>query len=167
MWDLSRIYELHHSSRQHQMLNPLSEARDRAHIVMDTRWVRFPSTKTETPQDPCLTSSQVMLFLDHTLNIKIPEPFVIAGGSSLVLSLLTLSPRHQSWKCAWNWYKLRIFGNGRGARFSTCVSMDFSLPSFVAENKVALAPLDEKSKQWHQIHRAQRCRLRFSGKLGS
>ena len=27
-WDLSNICDLHHSSQQHQMLNPLSEARD-------------------------------------------------------------------------------------------------------------------------------------------
>ena len=33
MQDLSRIGDLHHSSQQHwSILNPLSEARDRAHI---------------------------------------------------------------------------------------------------------------------------------------
>ena len=30
------IWDLHHSSQQHQFLNPLSEARDRTRILMDT-----------------------------------------------------------------------------------------------------------------------------------
>ena len=30
MWDPSHICDIHHSSQQHQILNPLSEARDRS-----------------------------------------------------------------------------------------------------------------------------------------
>ena len=37
--DPSRICDLHHSSRQCWIFNPLREARDRTHILMDT--VRF------------------------------------------------------------------------------------------------------------------------------
>ena len=33
-WDLSRICNLHHNSRQHRILNPLSEARDRTCNLM-------------------------------------------------------------------------------------------------------------------------------------
>ena len=40
--DPSRICDLHHSSWQHQILNPLSEARDGNHILMDTSWVLNP-----------------------------------------------------------------------------------------------------------------------------
>ena len=36
MQDLSRIFNLHHSSRQHQILNPLRKARDWTHILVDT-----------------------------------------------------------------------------------------------------------------------------------
>ena len=32
---------LHHSSRQHQILNPLNEARDGARVLMDASWDRF------------------------------------------------------------------------------------------------------------------------------
>ena len=34
--DLTRISDLHHSSGQHQILNPLSEARDQTQILTDT-----------------------------------------------------------------------------------------------------------------------------------
>ena len=33
--DLSRICDLHHSSRQRRILNPLSKTRDRTRILMD------------------------------------------------------------------------------------------------------------------------------------
>ena len=41
MRDLSYICDLHHSSLQHWILNPLSEARDQIHILMDTSRVHF------------------------------------------------------------------------------------------------------------------------------
>ena len=40
--DPSHICELHHSSRQRWILNPLREARDRTHILMDATRVREP-----------------------------------------------------------------------------------------------------------------------------
>ena len=41
MWDPDHICDLHHSSWQHWILNPLSEARDRTLIFVDTSRVRF------------------------------------------------------------------------------------------------------------------------------
>ena len=38
--DPSCVCNPYHSSRQHWILNPLSEARDQACILMDTGWVR-------------------------------------------------------------------------------------------------------------------------------
>ena len=37
-WDPSRICDLHHGSRQRQILHPLSKARDRTHVFTDTHW---------------------------------------------------------------------------------------------------------------------------------
>ena len=39
--DPSLVYSLHHSSRQHQILNPLSKARDQTHILMDHSQFRY------------------------------------------------------------------------------------------------------------------------------
>ena len=41
VWDMSCVCNLHHSSQQHQILNPLNRARDPAHIIMDTSQVCF------------------------------------------------------------------------------------------------------------------------------
>ena len=49
MQDLSCICDLHNSSRQLQILNPLSEARDRTHDLMVPSWIHFHSTTTGTP----------------------------------------------------------------------------------------------------------------------
>ena len=47
-WDPSRICDLHHSSQQHQIPDPLSEARDRTHILRDTIQICFPCTTMGT-----------------------------------------------------------------------------------------------------------------------
>ena len=48
-WDLSHICDLHYSSQQHQILNPLSEARDWTHHLMVPSRIRFHCTMTGTP----------------------------------------------------------------------------------------------------------------------
>ena len=41
MQDLSCVCHIHHSSWQRQISDPLSEARDRTHILMDTNHIHF------------------------------------------------------------------------------------------------------------------------------
>ena len=41
-WDPSCVFDLHHSSLQHQILNPLIESKDWTHILMDTSQVSYP-----------------------------------------------------------------------------------------------------------------------------
>ena len=53
--DPSHIYDLHHSSWQRRILNPLSRARDRIHILMDTGWVLNLLSTTGTPEIYFLT----------------------------------------------------------------------------------------------------------------
>ena len=49
MPDPSRIYNLHHSSLQHPILNPLNEARDRTHNIMVPSQICFCSITMGTP----------------------------------------------------------------------------------------------------------------------
>lgn len=39
--DLSRLRDLHHSSQQHWIPDPLSNARDQTHVFMDTSQIHF------------------------------------------------------------------------------------------------------------------------------
>ena len=47
--DLSHVCDLDHSSRQHRILNPLSKARDRTPILMDTSQICFYCGTMGTP----------------------------------------------------------------------------------------------------------------------
>ena len=47
--DLRHVCDLHHSSQQPQILNPVSEARDQTHILMDTSQIPFCWATTGTP----------------------------------------------------------------------------------------------------------------------
>ena len=47
--DLSNVWNLHRSSQQCQILNPLSEARDRTLILVDSSWVCYYWATTGVP----------------------------------------------------------------------------------------------------------------------
>ena len=47
--DLSCICDLHHSSWQQRILDPLSEARDRSHTLMVPSWIHFTAPRQELP----------------------------------------------------------------------------------------------------------------------
>ena len=48
-WDLSHVCNLHHSSQKHQIPDPLSEARDQTHNLMDTSRIHFCCATAGTP----------------------------------------------------------------------------------------------------------------------
>ena len=51
-WDPSHICDLHHSTQQRWIFNPLSEARDQAHSFMDTSQIRNPLSHSGNSQKP-------------------------------------------------------------------------------------------------------------------
>ena len=55
MWDPSCVCNLHHSLWQCWILNPLSEARDRTCIFMDTSQIHYRWTTTGTPEGKFLS----------------------------------------------------------------------------------------------------------------
>ena len=57
MPDLSCIYNLHHSSWQGQILNPLNKSRDRTYILLDTIQVHNHCATTGTPYNNILVFS--------------------------------------------------------------------------------------------------------------
>jgi len=66
--DPSRICDLHHSSWQHQILNPLSEARDRTrNLIVPSQIHFFRCTPTGTPSLSSFTLSVIkILWLDSS-----------------------------------------------------------------------------------------------------
>ena len=65
-WDLSWVCDLHHSSRQCWILNPLSEARDRTCNVTVPSRICFRCAATETPIVNILPLLVLALSLIHT-----------------------------------------------------------------------------------------------------
>ena len=49
--DPSCVFDLHHSSWQRQIVNPLSEARDRTCNLIVPSWIRFHCTMKGTPKE--------------------------------------------------------------------------------------------------------------------
>ena len=43
-WNASQVCDLHHSSQQRQIFDPLGKARDRTRNLMVPSWIRFPCT---------------------------------------------------------------------------------------------------------------------------
>ena len=50
LWDLGRVCDLYHSSKQRQILNPLIKARDGTQILMDASQIPFHCATTGTPK---------------------------------------------------------------------------------------------------------------------
>ena len=73
--DPSRICNLHHSSRQHQILNLLSGARDWTHILMDTSQVGYHWAIRGTPLKSVFKTR--ILLLDFLAWCMIGNPLLV------------------------------------------------------------------------------------------
>ena len=74
MLDLSGVCDLHHSSLQRRILNPLIEARDRTCLLMDTSQIQFPLSYSRNSPRSCFRYF-IWLFVHHC-----------TGGSTVVPS---------------------------------------------------------------------------------
>ena len=63
--DPSRVWNLHHSSWQHWVPNPLSEARDQTRVLVDTSQICFRCTTTGTPTSPVSYNKHLLYCLYH------------------------------------------------------------------------------------------------------
>ena len=62
--DPSHVYDLHHSSQQHQILNPPSEARGRTHHPTVPSQIRFCCATMGTPRKLLHVSSPLSLLFN-------------------------------------------------------------------------------------------------------
>ena len=80
MPDLSHIWDLRHSSQQHQIHNPLSKARNRTCILMVTSQIDFHWAMTGTltfqiPYDDNLHSVKFSFYTDLYVSLQIKYNF--------------------------------------------------------------------------------------------
>ena len=69
--DPSHVWDLHHSSQQCQILNPLSEAREQTCNLVDTSWVHYHGATTGTLGAHLLSPPA---FRDAERRVKVPLP---------------------------------------------------------------------------------------------
>jgi len=105
-WGLSHICDLHHSSQQCRIPDPLSEARDRTCILMDPSWVHFHCSTMGTFSLPFCVCVFVLFcfvffaFLAHPRHIEVPGPGIESKPQlqtmPQLLQCLILNPRLDS-----------------------------------------------------------------------
>ena len=61
IWDLSHVCDLHHSSWQHLIPNPLSEATDQTSVLTDTSQVHYHRATRGTPASKILKRESEVL----------------------------------------------------------------------------------------------------------
>ena len=93
MQDLSLIFDLHYSSWQRQVLNPLSEARNRTCVLMDASQIRFRCSMMGTTKVFFIYRYPIILapFVENT----IPSP--VKHLDNLVDNYFTVTMRVYFW----------------------------------------------------------------------
>ena len=85
------ICNLHHSSEQHQIPNPLSKARDWTCILMDTSWICFQCTTMGTPYS--ILNSLMVTELSSSLGIRHRDVFLHPTYAMKTSSVTPQCPR--------------------------------------------------------------------------
>ena len=93
-WDLSCICNVHHSSGQCWILNPLSEARDWTCILMDPSQICFRWATMETPQCHFVILPQYFM-------AELVMPSSVNKWSYMILKFLTLIKKIVTHKAVW------------------------------------------------------------------
>ena len=96
-WDPSHIWDLHHSSRQSQILNPPREARDRTHNLMVTIQICFHCATMSTPQ----TKYFLKKFYGGGVDLRCVNFCCVAKWLNYIYSIFRV--RYSlSWDIEWN-----------------------------------------------------------------
>ena len=86
--DLSLVCDLHHSSQQCWILNPLCKARDRTRVLMDTSWVCYRWAMMGTPKPFNFSVSNSKKYAQrHGIKLKCSEEncsFIFLYNSSFL-----------------------------------------------------------------------------------
>ena len=91
MWDPSHICHLHHSSQQHRISNPLSEARDQTCVLIDAIQIHFHWAMAGTPNHNFFDWISMVTICDvHCIFFLFWPPWGI--WSSWIRSELQLQP---------------------------------------------------------------------------
>ena len=124
-WDPRLICDLHHSSQQCWILNPLSEARDQTSILMDTGWVHNPLSHKGNSAScnlkvPWRLECPSPLQRQATEFREVPR---LARVHSQSGEQLGLAPRTQVSSSPSPWCPWRVGGNGLGVQGKTLASL--------------------------------------------
>ena len=97
MPDLSRICHLHHSSRQHQILNQLRKARDGTRVLMDTSQICFHWARMGTPTEFLLDANDAKWILATYSHLNdLGHPLINRWKDSFIqtITLYSICVRH-------------------------------------------------------------------------
>ena len=102
MWNPSHICNLHHSSRQYWILNPLSKARDWTWVLIDTNQIRFCGATIGTLQHLIISSVDISVCVDRKEKYSLFFDIIAKQWSNLKYEYDFMTRQdHQIAHCSW------------------------------------------------------------------
>ena len=113
-WDPSHICNLHHSSQQQWILNPLCEARDWTCILTNTSWApyrwgtmgtwaHYRWATTGAPGLFILIWNKVIVFKTRNAPVMVQQKQILLGTMRLQVQSLALLSGLRIWRCLELW----------------------------------------------------------------